>query len=255
MISLRCFSPSSVHCAGLRFQSADTFLQHGTAVPDANAYWEINPPMLTLTKPGIEEYAQDRSGPVHPVLKELEKETYETMKIPQMLCGPLEGTFLKLMVQVTGAKRVLEIGMFTGYSALSMAEGLPADGKLTTLEISPECVAVAKRYFQKSEHGKKIQVIEGPALDSLKGLEGPFDLVFIDADKTNYNNYYDAVLPKMSKGGTILVDNVLYGGDVLEPKEENSRAIAEFNEKIAKDARVEKALLTIRDGVYFIRVK
>ncbi len=211
--------------------------------------------MLTLTKPGIEEYAQDRSGPVDPVLKELEKETYATMDIPQMLTGPLEGTFLKLMVKVTGAKRVLEIGMFTGYSALSMAEGLPTDGKLITLEISPQCVEVAKRYFEKSAHGKKIEIIEGPALDSLKKLEGPFDLVFIDADKVNYTNYYEAVLPKMAKGGTILVDNVLYGGGVLEPKDENERAIAALNEKVAKDDRVEKALLTIRDGVYFIRVK
>ncbi len=211
--------------------------------------------MLTLTKPGIEEYAASKTQPTDALLSELLRETYEVMEYPQMLTGPLEGSFLRLMVQVSGAKSVLEIGMFTGYSALSMAEGLPVDGKLVTLEIDPKCIEMARKYFAKSEHGKKITVKEGPALISLEKLDGPFDLVFIDADKTNYQNYYDAVLPKMKSGGVILVDNVLWSGAVLNPQTADDKAIDAFNDYVAADNRVDKVLLTIRDGVFFIRKK
>jgi caffeoyl-CoA O-methyltransferase len=211
--------------------------------------------MLTLQKPGIEEYAQAKSQSTDKLLDELLQETHEKMALPQMLTGPLEGAFLCLMTKVASAKHVLEIGMFTGYSALSMAAGLPADGTLTTLEIDSDCIAIAKKYFDQSEHGKKIRVVEGAGLNSLKKLDGPFDLVFIDADKTNYKNYYEAVLPKMPSGGVILVDNVLWSGHVLDPKTDDDRAIVEFNDHVSKDDRVEKVLLTIRDGVFFIRKK
>lgn len=211
--------------------------------------------MLTLTRPGIEEYAESKTQPTNALLTELHKATHEEMDYPQMLTGPIEGSFLRLMVQITGAKSILEIGMFTGYSALSMAEGLPADGTVTTLEINPKCIQFAKKYFDKSEHGKKITVKEGPALDSLSALSGPFDLVFIDADKGNYKNYYEAVLPKLKSGGIILIDNVLWSGAVLDPKTEDDKAIDDLNQHVAKDNRVDKVLLTIRDGVYFIRKK
>jgi caffeoyl-CoA O-methyltransferase len=177
------------------------------------------------------------------------------MEMPQMVSGPLEGNFLRLLVQISGAKSVLEIGMFTGFSALSMAAGLPADGKLTTLELDPKCIETGKRYFARSEHGKKITIKEGPALESLKDLPGPFDFVFIDADKTNYTNYYNAVLPKVRGGGLILVDNVLWGGAVLDPKSPSDKAITELNDRVALDDRVDKVLLTIRDGVLLIRKK
>jgi caffeoyl-CoA O-methyltransferase len=209
--------------------------------------------MLTLSKPGIEEYAVSKTQDPAPLLDELMRETYESVQMPQMLTGPIEGTFLRTMVAATGAKNVLEIGMFTGYSALSMASALPADGKLITLEINPIVIAVAKKYFARSEHGKKIEIREGSALDSLKQLSGPFDLVFIDADKTNYSNYYEAVLPKVRQGGVILVDNVLWGGRVLEPTEQDDKAICAFNDLVSKDERVDRVLLTIRDGVFFIR--
>lgn len=211
--------------------------------------------MLTLLKPELEEYAFTKTSTDGALLQELTAETYEKMDIPQMLTGRLEGRFLKLMVQVSSAKRVLEIGMFTGYSALSMAEGLPADGELITCDTNPKAIEFAKRYFARSEHGKKIKVLEGRALESIAKLEGQFDLVFIDADKGNYTNYYEAVLPLMKSGGVILVDNVLYSGEVIEPKSNESKAIASFNEHVTKDHRVEAVLLTIRDGVYFIRKK
>jgi caffeoyl-CoA O-methyltransferase len=162
--------------------------------------------MLTLVDQNIEEYAITKSEPTGQLLKDLVEETKKRTTMPQMLCGPIEGRFLKMMVLASGAKRVLEIGMFTGYSALSMAEGLPADGELMTCEIDPDVIAIAKSYFAKSEHGKKIKVLEGAALDSIKKLSGPIDLVFIDADKDNYANYYEAVLPLVRQGGLILID-------------------------------------------------
>lgn len=211
--------------------------------------------MLTLTKPGIEEYALGKTEQHDSVLEELMKETRETQDFPQMLTGPIEGQFLKQLVTITGAKRVVEVGTFTGYASLKMAEGMPADGKLTTLDLNPVCLAVARKYFAKSEHGKKIEVIEGPALESIAKIDGPLDLVFIDADKGNYLNYYEALLPKVRSGGVILVDNVLWSGGVLEPKTDDDKAINAFNERVSKDDRVEKVLLTVRDGVYFIRKK
>lgn len=211
--------------------------------------------MLTLLKPNIENYACSKSSPAGLLLQELAQQTCLTMPVPEMLTGQLEGRFLKLMVQVLGAKRVLEIGMYTGYSALSMAEGLPDDGELVTCEIDRKTIEFAGSYFARSKHGKKIVIKEGPALETLKNLKGPFDLVFIDADKVNYSNYYQAVLPMVRAGGVILVDNVLYGGEVLEPISENSKAIAAFNQQVVDDQRVECVLLTIRDGVYFIRKK
>ena len=209
--------------------------------------------MLTLMTPGIEDYALSKSEKHNNLLEQLMKETYESVEFPQMLTGPIEGQFLKMMVRVTGAKRVVEVGTFTGYASLSMAEGLPDDGKITTLDLNPICLAVARKYIEKSEHGKKIEIIEGPALDSIAKMDGPIDLVFIDADKTNYLNYYEALLPKMKTGGVILVDNVLWSGKVLDPKSDDDKAIAAFNDRVSSDERVDKVLLTVRDGVFFLR--
>jgi len=211
--------------------------------------------MLTLLEQSIEEYARSKTSPDGELLSRLARETVETMPIPEMLTGQLEGRFLKLMVQVTGARRVLEIGMYTGYSALSMAEGLPEGGEIITMDIDPNAIAFARRFFAESEHGKKITVMEGPGMESVKKLTGVFDLVFIDADKVNYSNYYEAVLPMVRPGGVILIDNVLYSGEVVNPRSENARAIDALNTRVACDDRVEGALLTIRDGVFFIRKK
>ena len=197
----------------------------------------------------IEEYAFNHTSYEGNLLKRLEEETYEKLEIPQMTTGRIEARFLKLLARLVGAKRILEIGTFAGYSALSMAEALPEDGELITCEIDPEAIVFAKRYFDLSPHGKKIALLEGEALDSLKSISGPFDMAFIDADKENYSNYYEAILPMIRYGGLIAVDNVLWSGQVLDPKDKSDKAIHQFNERVIQDKRVESVLLTIRDGL------
>jgi len=204
---------------------------------------------LTLVPEPIEEYASEHTDPPDEIFEKLREETYSKMSLPQMQVGRIEGTFLKLLVRLCRAKRVLEIGMFTGYSGLMMAEGLPDDGELITCDVDPKAEAMAKRYFAQSPHGNKIHIRMGPALETIKTLKGPIDMVFLDADKENYPKYYDAVLPILRKGGLLVADNVLWSGRVLDPKEETDRAIVEFNNKVAKDTRVEKVVLTVRDGM------
>ena len=201
----------------------------------------------------IEDYAHEHTQSEGELLAQLEKETYETLEIPQMTTGRIEGRFLKMLAQLIGAKRILEIGTFGGYASLSMAEALPDDGELITCDVDPIAIVFAKRFFAKSEHGKKITLMEGPALESLKTLSGPLDMAFIDADKENYWNYYEAILPMIRPGGLIVVDNVLWSGRVLNPVDASDKAIHQFNEKIKNDARVESVLLTVRDGIYCIR--
>ena len=215
---------------------------------------EINK-MKELVPAEIEAYAQAHSMPESNLCRALRDETTRRMEFPQMVVGPLEGAFLKMMTQVSGAKRVLEIGMFTGYSALCFAETLPKDGIVITCEIDDEAAALARTYFARSPHGKKIDVRMGPALETMRSLSGPFDLIFIDADKTNYVNYYHRALDLLSPTGIILIDNVLWDGEVLlhPPPDERTAAIQELNRVVAADARVTAVLLTIRDGVLVIR--
>jgi len=168
---------------------------------------------------------------------------------PQMQVGHIEGAFLRMLVRLLGARRVLELGTFTGYSALVMAEGLPEDGKLITCDIDQEVTEIAKRYWSRSPHQNKIEFMPGPALDTLKTIKGPFDMVFIDADKSNYINYWELCLPKTRRGGLLVVDNVLWGGSVLDPADETDRTIAEFNKYVYNDKRVEVVMLPIRDGI------
>jgi len=172
-----------------------------------------------------------------------------------MIVGPLEGAFLKMMAQLVQAKRVLEIGMFTGYSALCFAEALPADGTVLTCEIDEESASLARQYFARSPIGKKIEVRMGPALETMRHLKGPFDLIFIDADKINYVNYYRRALDLVSPSGVILVDNVLWDGDVLKQPapDERTEAIQDLNRVVATDPLVTAVLVTVRDGVLVIR--
>ena len=197
----------------------------------------------------IEEYAFDHTSYEGDLLKQLEEETYEKLDIPQMTTGRIEARLLKMLARLTEAKRILEIGTFAGYSALSMAEALPEEGELVTCEMDPEAIFVAKKYFGLSPHGKKITLMEGPALDSLKKVSGLFDMAFIDADKENYSNYYDAIFPLIRPGGLMAIDNVLWSGRVLDPKDNSDKAIHELNEKVVRDIRVESVLLTVRDGL------
>jgi caffeoyl-CoA O-methyltransferase len=211
--------------------------------------------MKTLVSPEIEAYAEAHSEPESDVCRAMREETERTMEMPQMLVGPLEGAFLKMMVRLVGARRVLEIGTFTGYSALCMAEALPVDGRLITCEIDSESAAVARKYFGRSPHGQKIEIRMGPALDTLRTLGGPFDLIFIDADKVNYVNYYRRALELVSPSGVILIDNVLWSGDVLfqPPPDASTAAIQELNRLVASDPRVTAVLVTIRDGVLVVK--
>ena len=201
----------------------------------------------------VESYAEEHTTAPDPLLAELAAETRATMAAPQMLTGTIEGRLLEQLVAAIGARRVLEIGTFTGYAALSMAAALPPDGQLDTLDIEPKHAEVAQRYFDRSPHGSKITLHLGPALETIGKLEGEFDFVFIDADKENYDAYYEAVLPRLSGRGLIAIDNTLWSGRVLDPPDETSKLIAALNDKLAADDRVVAVQLTVRDGVTLIR--
>jgi caffeoyl-CoA O-methyltransferase len=212
--------------------------------------------MLTLVPEQIERFATDHTSPLPPLLDELIAETErEFGERATMLSGRIEGTLLQMLIANSGAKRVLEIGMFTGFSAQMMAAALPDDGRITTCDVDPKAIAIAKRYFARSPHGHKIDVREGPALDTLKTLDPGFDLVFIDADKGNYTNYYEAALPLLAPAGLIAVDNVLWSGRVLDPKAPDDHAIVAFDAHVRADPRVSHVLLTVRDGVMLARRK
>jgi caffeoyl-CoA O-methyltransferase len=205
----------------------------------------------------LEEYAARFTSEEPPLLKQLREETYKTQELPQMIAGHLQGRFLAMLTRLSGAKRVLEIGTFVGYSALCFAEALPEEGEVITLDSDPGVREITKRVFAKVAYGSKIILKIGEALKSIQTLPGPFDLVYIDADKENYGHYYDAVFDKIPSGGIILADNLLWGGRVLDPKEQESdtQALRTFAAKVAKDSRVEAVLLTVRDGLYLIRKK
>lgn len=210
--------------------------------------------MLTLVPEEIEEYAAAHSTPLPPLLQELVATTQMEMgPLATMLSGQIEGLLLQTLIASVRARRVLEIGMFTGFSALLMAEALPADGELITCDINPKAIEIAQSFFDRSPHGKKITIKQGPALETIRGLSGPFDLVFIDADKGGYIGYYEAVLPMLAPNGVMAVDNVLWSGRVLDPKEDDDRAIVAFNEHVSRDERVTNVILTVRDGVMLVR--
>ena len=203
----------------------------------------------------IEQYVLDHTTPLPSHLEELVEFTFNNMDIPKMICGPIEGMLLQFLVWISGAHQVLELGTFTGFSSQMMAAALPANGKVTTCEISEKNANTARNYYAKSEYGHKIEVRLGPALQTLDSLNGPFDLIFIDADKTNYPRYYQRAVDLLSPKGVIAIDNVLWGGRVLDPKDEDSIAIAEVNELVKNDSRVDHVLLPIRDGVMLIKRK
>jgi caffeoyl-CoA O-methyltransferase len=205
--------------------------------------------MISSLSEEIEKYAEGHTRELSDLHSRLWRETHEKTTAPGMMVGPLEGALLRLLVRLTAAKRVLEIGMFTGYSALAMAEALPEDGRLIACDINPETSKIARRYFAASPHGHKIEINLGPAKETLKKLQGPFDLCFIDADKQGYGGYYDACIELVRPGGIIVLDNMLQSGRVLNPADTAARAIASLNRRIQRDERVENVLLPIRDGI------
>jgi caffeoyl-CoA O-methyltransferase len=210
---------------------------------------------LGLVDPAVSQYTEMHTLAESPTMRAIAEETRATSEMWIMMVGAMEAALLRLLVQLVGAKRVVEVGTFTGYSAIAMAEGMGSDGKLVTLDISEEWTAIARKHWATSEHGKKIELKLGPAIDTLAQLEGPFDLAFIDADKEAYPDYWDAIVPKTRKGGLVVVDNVLAGGRVVAPDDARSQAIAKFNAKVKADDRVEPVMLPIRDGVTIARRK
>ena len=195
-----------------------------------------------IVRPEIEAYAEAHTTPHDELLRELEEETRASLPIPEMLGGPVLG-------------RLLELGTYSGYSALSMARGLPPEGRIDTCEREPRHAEVARRYIARSAYADRITVHLGPAMETIARLPGPFDLVFIDADKTGYDGYYEAVLPKLAPRGLIVFDNMLRDGGVVDDPDEDAgtRAIVALNDKLRNDPRVECVLLTVRDGVTLVR--
>jgi caffeoyl-CoA O-methyltransferase len=210
---------------------------------------------LDLGEIGV--YAEEHTTPPAQLLARLADETQRTLRSPQMLTGTIEGRFLELLVHASRPRRVLELGTYSGYSALSMAAGLPPDGRIDTCEVEERHAEVARRYIAESPYGDRITIHLGPALETIRRLDGEFDFVFIDADKPNYVNYYEAVLPRLSERGFIAADNTLWSGRVLDAsdQDEGTRAIRAFNEHVKSDPRVTSVMLTIRDGVTLIRPK
>jgi caffeoyl-CoA O-methyltransferase len=207
-----------------------------------------------IVNEGVERYAAEHSTPDPDFFRRLEEETRATTTAPQMMVGPLEGQFLGWLVRLSQARSVLEIGTFTGYSSISMALALPDGGRITSLDVNEETTAMARRYAEEAGVADRIDYRVGPALDELDRFGGPWDLVFIDADKESYVDYYESVLPKLSEGGFIVADNVLWSGRVLDADgDESTQAIKRFNDHVARDDRVECLMLTVRDGMTLIR--
>jgi caffeoyl-CoA O-methyltransferase len=201
-----------------------------------------------------EEYALAHTTPLSPLLEEVEHFTLTEMPYPGMLTGRVEGRFLQLIALLSGARRIVEIGTFTGYSALAMAEVLPEGGDIITIENNRGHARIARDFFDRSTSGLRITLRVGDALGILKTLpNGGTDLVFIDADKRNYSAYYRESMRILRNGGLILADNALWYGRVFAPNDEDSLAMADFNELVKNDDGAEKLFLTIRDGIYLIR--
>ena len=210
--------------------------------------------MSFIVNEDVERYALEHSTPDPDFFRRLEEETRATTTAPGMMVGPLEGPFLGWLVWLSGARRVLEIGTFTGYSSISMALNLPPEGRIVSLDVNEETTAVARRYAEEAGVADRIDYRVGPAIEALEDLDGSWDLVFIDADKESYIDYYENVLPKLSDRGFIIADNVLWSGRVLdEDGDESTRAIKRFNGYVAADRRVECLMLTVRDGMTLIR--
>jgi len=211
--------------------------------------------MTFIVPEEIEGYAQAHTTPPSELLQRLAEETQATLRSPQMLTGTIEGRFLEFLVSATGARRVLELGTYSGYSAISMAAALPAHGRIDTCEVEEEHAAVARRYIEEAGLSDRITIHLGPALETIGRLEGGFDFVFIDADKENYVNYYEAVLPRLTESALIAADNTLWSARVLDESDdsEGTVAIRAFNEHVRADDRVVSVMLTLRDGVTLIR--
>jgi caffeoyl-CoA O-methyltransferase len=204
----------------------------------------------------IEEYARLFSDTPSDLLQSLDRETHARILQPRMLSGHLQGRYLSMISKLISPQLIVEIGTFTGYSALCLAEGLKPDGRLISIDINEELESFTRSFFDRSPFAKHIDYRIADAQQELANINGPIDLVFIDADKRNYAKYFDLVIDKMRPGGLILVDNVLWSGKIVDPTalDKSTNALREFNQKCMDDSRVEKMLLPLRDGLYMLRV-
>ncbi|HNY54268.1 MAG TPA: O-methyltransferase [Chitinophagales bacterium] len=211
---------------------------------------------MNLVSFEIEKYIDAHTTAESDALQQLNRKTQTDVLMPQMLSGKVQGQFLKFISQMLQPTRVLEIGTFTGYAAICLAEGLPENGKLFTIDINEELEAIARTHIEKAGLQNKIIQIIGNAVQEIQQLNETFDLVFIDADKQNYSLYYDLVIDKVRSGGFILADNVLWSGKIIdEQKDKDTKKLAEFNDKVQQDNRVENVIVSIRDGIMMIRKK
>ena len=210
--------------------------------------------MFEIISDAANKYATLFSEPTDSLLQEIEQFTLNNHAHSNMLSGPLQGKVLEMLSKLIRPKHILEIGTFTGYSALCLVKGLQPGGTLHTIELREDDAIIAQNYFTKSLHKDQIILHRGNALEVIPALDYTWDLIFIDADKTNYINYYNLTLPVLKKGGVILVDNVLYHGNVFAENitGKNAKAIHAFNEHVAKDEKVQRAILTVRDGLMMI---
>lgn len=206
--------------------------------------------------PQLEKYCIAHSSELGEVLEELERETHLKTTMPRMLSGSLQGNFLKMIASIMNANYIVEVGTFTGYAAICMASGMAENGKLISLEVDDELKYFHEKYIEKSGLADNIEVKYGNALETLPSLEDGIDLAFLDADKKNYSNYYEILLPKMRSGGLIIADNVLWSGKVLtDDQDKNTLALKSFNDMVQADDRVENFMLYLRDGLMMARKK
>lgn len=210
-------------------------------------------PIIPISDQRIEEYAEEHSIKDSEELKNLIESSDEALEYIDMLSGSTVGGLLQMLIKLTGSKKILEIGTFTGYSAIKMAEAVPEGGLVYTLEMNKKYQDLAAGHFEKSAQREKIKLIRGNAQKTVDVIEEEFDLVYLDGDKLRYQFYVDKVLPKLRKGGLIVADNVLWDGTVLQPEDHKAQAIADFNRSMIEDPRVEVILLPVRDGVSLIR--
>ena len=203
----------------------------------------------------LDAYTEAHTTPPPPYLVALAERTRAETAAPGMMVGPVEGRFLEMLVFALGARHVLEIGTFSGYSAIAMAAGLPSGGRITTCELDPRHAALAREHIAASPYADRIEVVEGPAIGTVRALPGPFDLVFVDADKRSYLDYYEAALDKLAPGGLLVADNTLWSGRVVDDTDvsEDTRAIRAFNDAVANDPRVVCVQLPVRDGMTLVR--
>lgn len=202
----------------------------------------------------LQKYVADHTSPESKLLQQITRDTQAKILMPRMLSGHVQGRFLSMISHLVRPRHILEVGTYTGYSAICLAEGLPVDGKLVTIDINEELESRVRNYFLEAGLTGKIDYRIGDAAEIIPSLDLAFDLVFIDADKENYSLYYDLVFEKVSHGGLILADNVLWSGKVVKPKtDKDTRALLEFNQKVRNDPRVECMLLPLRDGIMMIR--